>query len=42
MDQQFDHPTWGTAAGTFAGYGAILLVLFALLFVLPFLFFSVL
>lgn len=34
---QFDHPAWLTAAGTLAGYGLILAVLFVLLFVVPFL-----
>jgi len=42
MDHQFDHHAWGTAAGTVAGYGVILLALFGLFFVVPFLFFSVL
>ena len=36
----FDHPAWVTAAGTLAGYGLALLVLFVLLFVLPYLVFS--
>lgn len=35
----FDHPTWLTAAATAAGYGLILLVLFVLLFLIPFLLF---
>ncbi len=34
---EFDHPAWLAAAGTVAGYGAILLVLTALLFGVPFL-----
>jgi hypothetical protein len=34
---QFDHPAWLTAAGTLASYGLILLFLFGLLFVLPYL-----
>ncbi|MFC6862493.1 hypothetical protein ACFQGE_03335 [Halomicroarcula sp. GCM10025817] len=34
---QFDHPAWLTAASTLAGYGLILLVLFVLLFVVPYL-----
>jgi hypothetical protein len=32
---QFDHPAWFTAIGTLVGYGLVLLVLFAVLFVLP-------
>jgi hypothetical protein len=32
---QFDHPAWVTAVGTLVGYGLVLLVLFAVLFVLP-------
>lgn len=36
----FDHPAWLTAAGTVAGYGAILLVLTVLLFAVPYLVFS--
>lgn len=36
VTEQFDHPTWLTAAATVAGYGLILLVLFVLLFVVPF------
>jgi len=34
---QFDHPAWLAAAGTLVSYGLILAVLFALLFVLPYL-----
>jgi len=34
---QFDHPAWLTATGTLASYGLILLFLFALLFILPYL-----
>ncbi|MFB6140577.1 MAG: hypothetical protein ABEJ26_09110 [Halosimplex sp.] len=34
---RFDHPVWVTAAGTLVGYGLILVVVFVLLFVLPFL-----
>lgn len=33
----FDHPTWLTAVATAAGYGLILLVLFVLLFLVPYL-----
>ncbi|WP_255491979.1 hypothetical protein [Haloarcula sp. JP-L23] len=36
---QFDHPAWLTAAGTLAGYGLVLLFLFLLLFVAPYLVF---
>ncbi|WP_168191241.1 hypothetical protein [Haloprofundus sp. MHR1] len=32
---QFDHPAWLTVAGVGAGYGAILLVMFVLLFLVP-------
>lgn len=35
--EHFDHPAWVAAAGTLASYGLILLVLFLLLFVLPYL-----
>ena len=35
-----DHPAWLTAAGTVAGYGAILLVLTVLLFGLPYIVFT--
>ncbi|MFC7250011.1 hypothetical protein ACFQJ5_09195 [Halomicroarcula sp. GCM10025324] len=40
LRSQFDHPAWLAAAGTLAGYGLILLVLFVLLFVVPFLVFA--
>jgi hypothetical protein len=36
---QFDHPAWLTAIGTLAGYGLVLLLLFAVLFLLPLLIF---
>lgn len=36
---QFDHPAWLTAAGTLAGYGLVLLFMFLLLFVVPYLLF---
>ena len=39
---EFDHPAWLTAAGTLAGYGLILAVMFALLFVVPYLVFATL
>lgn len=35
-----DHPTWLTAAGTLAGYGLLLALLFAMLFVVPYLLFA--
>jgi len=34
---QFDHPAWLTAAGTLASYGLILLFVFLVLFVVPYL-----
>jgi hypothetical protein len=36
VTEQFDHPTWLTAAATVAGYGLILLALFVLLFLVPY------
>jgi len=33
---RFDHPSWTTAAGTFAGYALVLLVVCLSLFVLPY------
>lgn len=39
---RFDHPAWWTAAGTLVSYGLILLGLFVLLFVVPFLAYSAL
>lgn len=36
---QFDHPSWLTIAGTLLGYIAILLGMFVLLFVIPYLLF---
>lgn len=36
----FDHPAWLTAASTVVAYGLVLLLLFVLLFVLPFLVFT--
>lgn len=38
---RFDHPAWTTAAGTLVSYGLVLAVMFALLFVLPFVVYSV-
>ena len=40
MDLDLSHPSWKTLAGTGLGYGAILAVMFVLLFVIPFLVFS--
>jgi hypothetical protein len=34
---RFDHPAWTAAVATAVGYGLGLLVLFALLFVVPYL-----
>ncbi|WP_276271544.1 hypothetical protein [Haloarcula litorea] len=39
LTDRFDHPAWLTAAGTLAGYGLVLLFLFLLLFVVPYLLF---
>ncbi|WP_267195319.1 hypothetical protein [Halegenticoccus tardaugens] len=36
---EFDHESWRTAIGVGAGYGLILLVMFALLFLVPYLLF---
>ncbi|WP_435077881.1 hypothetical protein [Halococcus sp. AFM35] len=36
---EYDHPAWLTIAGTVAGYGAILLVMTLVLFLLPYLIF---
>jgi hypothetical protein len=38
--QQFDHPTWLTAAGTLISYTVILVAMFVLLFVVPYLIFT--
>jgi hypothetical protein len=40
--QQFDHPTWFTAAGTLVSYTVILVAMFVLLFVIPYLVFTAL
>lgn len=37
---RFDHPAWVTAGATLVSYGLVLLVLFALLFVVPYLVYS--
>lgn len=34
-----DHPSWRTAVGTLVAYGAILVVMFLALFVVPYLLF---
>ena len=39
---RFDGPAWVTAAATLASYGLVLAVLFALLFVVPFVVFATL
>jgi hypothetical protein len=36
---KYDQPTWWTAGATALSYGLVLLVLFVLLFVLPYLLF---
>ncbi|MFC6938481.1 hypothetical protein ACFQE8_00710 [Salinirubellus sp. GCM10025818] len=42
LRDRFDHPSFTAAASTAVSYGAILLVMFAVLFVLPFLVFLLL
>lgn len=42
LRDRFDHPSFTTVAGTAVSYIAILLVMFAVLFVLPFLVFLLL
>jgi hypothetical protein len=37
--EQFDHPSWFTAAGTLVSYTVILVAMFVLLFVVPYLVF---
>lgn len=37
--EQFDHPSWFTAAGTLVSYAVILVAMFVLLFVVPYLVF---
>jgi len=37
--KNFDHPSWFTAGSTVLAYGAILVGMFVLLFVIPFLIF---
>ena len=39
---RYTDPAWVTAVGTVVGYGAILVVMFLLLFVVPFLIFRAL
>ncbi len=40
--EKFKHPSWFTIGGTVAGYALILVAMFVLLFVVPFLIFSAL
>jgi hypothetical protein len=37
--EQFDHPSWFTAAGTLVSYTVILVAMFVLLFVVPYVIF---
>lgn len=37
--EKFTHESWFAAAGTAAGYGFVLVAMFVLLFVIPFLIF---
>ena len=39
LASEFDHASWRAAAGTLFGYGLILVVMFVVLFVVPFLLF---
>lgn len=39
---EYDHPAWLTVAGTFVGYGVILLAMTVVLFLVPYLVFTVL
>jgi hypothetical protein len=34
--EEFDHPSWLTAAGTFAGYGLLLAAMTVVLFLVPY------
>lgn len=36
LREEFDHPSWFSVAGATLGYGAILVFMFILLFVIPF------
>lgn len=36
LPADFEHPSWLTAFGTFAGYGIILLAMFVVLFLVPY------
>jgi hypothetical protein len=42
VDDEYDHPSWLTAVGTGLAYAVVLGVMFALLFVVPYLIFRVL
>ena len=36
LREKFDHPSWFSVAGATLGYGALLALMFVLLFVIPF------
>ena len=36
LPADFDHPSWWTALGTFAGYAVILVAMTVLLFLVPY------
>jgi hypothetical protein len=40
LREKFDHPSWFTVGGTAAAYTLLLVVMFVLLFVIPFVLFS--
>ncbi|WP_254838173.1 hypothetical protein [Natronomonas marina] len=42
LREEYDHPAWFTAAGTFLAYGLVLAVMTLLLFGLPWLIFTLL
>ncbi|QLD88592.1 hypothetical protein HWV07_05915 [Natronomonas salina] len=42
IKEEHDHPSWFTAAGTFAAYGVVLVAMTLVLFGLPWLIFSLL
>jgi hypothetical protein len=39
---EYDHPAWLTIAGTFVGYGVILVAMTVVLFLIPYLIFTAL
>ncbi len=41
LTDEYDHPAWFTAIGTFLAYGVILVVMAAVLFGIPWLIFAV-